>query len=109
MASESLSRPAVLEILQELIRTPSVNPSLSPDEVHGEGAIAKVAQGWLTANGAEKGKRPGMPERPLSITLRQQTEGSTSFAQGSRSEMSALRAAINESVAPESNCTTSFL
>jgi acetylornithine deacetylase/succinyl-diaminopimelate desuccinylase-like protein len=67
MASESLWRPAVLEILQELIRTPSVNPSLSPDEAHGEGAIAKVAQGWLTANGTEKGKRPGMPERPLSI------------------------------------------
>jgi hypothetical protein len=35
MAAGSLSRPAVLEILQELIRTPSVNLSLSPDEVHG--------------------------------------------------------------------------
>lgn len=53
MVKESLSRPAVLEILQELIRTPSVNPSLAPDEVHGEGAIAKVAQGWLTANGVK--------------------------------------------------------
>ena len=43
MISESLSRPAVLEILQELIRTPSVNPTISPDEAHGEEAIAKVA------------------------------------------------------------------
>ena len=40
MTSESLSRPAVLEILQELIRTPSVNPSLSPEEANGEEAIA---------------------------------------------------------------------
>jgi acetylornithine deacetylase/succinyl-diaminopimelate desuccinylase-like protein len=53
MASESLSRPAVLEILQELIRTPSVNPSLSPDEAHGEEAIAKVVQNWLTGNGVK--------------------------------------------------------
>jgi acetylornithine deacetylase len=53
MAKESLSRPAVLEILQELIRTPSVNPSLAPDEANGEDAIAKVAQGWLTANGVK--------------------------------------------------------
>ena len=50
MAAGSLSRPAVLEILQELIRTPSVNPGLSPGEAHGEEAIAKVAQNWLTAN-----------------------------------------------------------
>ena len=42
---------AVLEILRELIRTPSVNPGLSPEEAHGEEAIANVAQNWLAANG----------------------------------------------------------
>ena len=64
MASESLSRPAVLEILQELIRTPSVNPSLSPDQAHGEEAIAKVAQNWLTANGVKSWLEEVAPGRP---------------------------------------------
>jgi len=64
MASESLSRPAVLEILQELIRTPSVNPSLSLDEAHGEEAIAKVAQNWLIANGVKSWPEEAAPRRP---------------------------------------------
>jgi len=64
MASELLSRPAVLEILQELIRTPSVNPSLSPGEAHGEEAIAKVAQNWLIANGVKSWLEEAAPGRP---------------------------------------------
>jgi acetylornithine deacetylase len=51
MPGEPLSRPAILEILEELIRTPSVNPNLDPDKGHGEEAIAKVAQKWLFKNG----------------------------------------------------------
>lgn len=47
----SICRSEVLEILQKLIRTPSVNPSIAPDEGHGEGAIAKVARQWLEARG----------------------------------------------------------
>jgi acetylornithine deacetylase len=64
MASESLPRPAILEILQELIRTPSVNPSLSPDEARGEEAIAKVAQNWLQANGLKSWLEEAAPGRP---------------------------------------------
>ena len=67
MVSESLSRPAVLEILQELIRTPSVNPSLSPDEAHGEEAIVKVAQNWLTANGVKSWLEEVAPGRPNAV------------------------------------------
>jgi acetylornithine deacetylase len=64
MISESLSRPAILEILQELIRTPSVNPSLSPEEAHGEEAIAKVAQNWLIASGVKSWLEEAVPGRP---------------------------------------------
>jgi acetylornithine deacetylase len=67
MASEPLSRPAVLEILQELIRTPSVNPSLSPQEGHGEEAIAKVAQNWLTANRVTSWREEAAPGRPNAV------------------------------------------
>lgn len=54
IASEFLSRGAILKILQELIRTPSVNASLSPDEAHGKEAIGKVAQNWLSTNGMKR-------------------------------------------------------
>ena len=64
MVRESLSHPAVLEILQELIRTPSVNPSISPDEAHGEEPIAKVAQNWLTANGVNSWLEEAAVGRP---------------------------------------------
>lgn len=67
MVSEPLSRPAVLEILQELIRTPSVNPSLVPDEAHGEEAIAKVAQEWLAANGVKSWLEEVAPGRPNAV------------------------------------------
>lgn len=53
MVWEPLSAPAALEILEELIRTPSVNPCLAPSEGHGEEAIAKVAQGWLAKRGVK--------------------------------------------------------
>ena len=67
MASESPSRPAVLEILQELIRTPSVNPNLSQEEAHGERAIAKVAQNWLIANGVKSWLEETAPGRPNTV------------------------------------------
>ena len=67
MAKESLSRPAVLEILQELIHTPSVNPNLAPDEAHGEDAIAKVAQGWLAANGVKSWLEDAAAGRPNAV------------------------------------------
>lgn len=77
MTSESLSRPAVLEILQELIRTPSVNPSLSPDEAHGEEAIAKVAQKWLAANGVKSWLEEVVAGRPNTVAEVGRGEGPT--------------------------------
>lgn len=45
--SDPLSRESVLEALQLLVRTPSVNPTLAPGEGTGELEIAKAACAWF--------------------------------------------------------------
>ena len=67
MARGLLSQKAVSEILQRLIRTPSVNPSLAPEEASGEEAIAKVAQEWLAANGVRSWLEEAAPGRPNAV------------------------------------------
>ena len=67
MASEPLSRPAVLDLLQQLIRTPSVNPTLAPEEAHGEAAIAAVARDWLAAQGLRAWLEEAAPGRPNAV------------------------------------------
>lgn len=42
-----------IELLQDLVRIPSVSPSLAPDEGTGEGAIATFAVEWLKLRGVE--------------------------------------------------------
>jgi len=67
MASEPLSRPTVLDLLQQLIRTPSVNPTLAPEEAHGEAAIAAVARDWLAAQGLRAWLEEAAPGRPNAV------------------------------------------
>ena len=67
MSREPVSLPAVLEILQELIQTPSVNPCLAPGEGHGEEAIAKVAQKWLAERGVKASLEEVAPGRPNAV------------------------------------------
>jgi acetylornithine deacetylase len=64
MPENSVSKSEVLEILQELIRTPSVNPSIAPEEGRGEEAIAKVARQWLQAKGVKSWLEEAAPGRP---------------------------------------------
>src|SRR5262249_2991531 len=47
----SISERDILDVLRELVRIPSVNPSLAPDEGHGEQAIATFATEWLNTRG----------------------------------------------------------
>lgn len=47
----ALSRETVLDVLQQLIRIPSVNPTIAPDEGKGERAIAEFARDWLKQRG----------------------------------------------------------
>ena len=65
--SDPLSRDAVLDVLQQLVRTPSVNPSLAPAEGTGETAIANVARDWFAARGIEAGVEEVAPGRANSI------------------------------------------
>jgi acetylornithine deacetylase len=51
--TSEISRRSVLELLQTLVRTPSVNPSLAPQEATGESDIARVARDWLTEHGVK--------------------------------------------------------
>lgn len=46
-----LSRESIVELAQALVRIPSVNPTLVPDEAHGEAAVAGFACEWLSARG----------------------------------------------------------
>lgn len=64
MIDEPLSQSAVLEILQNLIQTPSVNPCLAPEQGHGEEAIAKVAQKWLAEHRVKSWLEEVAPGRP---------------------------------------------
>ncbi len=77
MSREPISRADVLEILEELIRTPSVNPSLAPEEAHGEQAIAAVAQKWLAENGVESWLEEASAGRPNTVAEVGTGEGPT--------------------------------
>jgi acetylornithine deacetylase len=64
MATGALSRSSVLGVLQELIRIPSVNPSIAPEEAYGESAIATFARDWLAARGMRSWIEEPAPGRP---------------------------------------------
>jgi acetylornithine deacetylase len=64
MAPDVLSRAVVLDLLQHLIRIPSVNPTLVPEEGHGEAAVAAFARDWLTAQGIRAWLEEAAPGRP---------------------------------------------
>ena len=51
MLPESLSRESVQELLQQLVRIPSVNPTIAPNEGTGERAVAEFARQWLEQHG----------------------------------------------------------
>src|SRR5215203_4019367 len=64
MKDYPLGRSAVLAVLQQLISTPSVNPTLAPQEPHGEGAIALLANNWFAAKGIKSSLEEVAPGRP---------------------------------------------
>src|SRR5688500_11692369 len=49
--SDWLARKSLLDVLQQLIRIPSVNPTIAPGEGTGEQAIAEFAVAWLQQHG----------------------------------------------------------
>lgn len=64
---DPLAPAAVLDLLQQLVRCPSVNPTLVPDEGHGEAAIAALARDWLAARGVRAWLEEAAPGRPNAV------------------------------------------
>jgi acetylornithine deacetylase len=64
MDTDALSRNNVLAVLQDLIRIPSVNPTLAPGEGQGEEAIAAFACGWFASRGVRSWLEEAAPGRP---------------------------------------------
>jgi acetylornithine deacetylase len=58
---------SVRTVLQQLIRIPSVNPSLAPAEGRGESAIAVMARDWMAAHGIRSWLEEAAPGRPNAI------------------------------------------
>jgi acetylornithine deacetylase len=54
-------------LLQDLVKIPSVSPSLAPDEGTGEGEVAAFAVDWLKARGIEAWIDDVAPGRPNAV------------------------------------------
>ena len=67
MTPDPLSSAAVLDVVQQLVRVPSVNPSIAPDEAHAETAVAAAACGWLQAHGVRAWTEDAAPGRPNAV------------------------------------------
>jgi len=55
---------SVVGLLSDLIRIPSVNPAIAPEEGHTEEAIADFACAWLADRGVRAWKEEAAPGRP---------------------------------------------
>ena len=64
MKPASLESDEVVGLLRDLIRIPSVNPSLAPGEPGGEAAIASFIRDWLAARGVKAALEEAAPGRP---------------------------------------------
>ncbi len=59
-----MPRDETIALLRDLIRIPSVNPALAPEEPHGEGRIAAFICDWLSARGVDARLEEVAPGRP---------------------------------------------
>src|SRR5262245_18832956 len=62
-----LEASVIRELLEQLVRVPSVNPTLFPDEAHGEAAIAAFACEWLGTRGVRAWTEEAAPGRPNAV------------------------------------------
>ncbi len=66
-AAELLSPASIVALAAGLIRVPSVNPTLAPEEGHDETAVATFARDWLLAHGVEAWLEEAAPGRPNAV------------------------------------------
>lgn len=77
MPTDPLSTAAVVDVVQELVRIPSVNPSIAPEEAHGEGAVAAFARDWLSDHGVNAWLEEAAPGRPNAVGEIREADGPT--------------------------------
>ncbi|HET9251221.1 MAG TPA: M20/M25/M40 family metallo-hydrolase [Candidatus Eisenbacteria bacterium] len=77
MSLGPLDRSSVLAVLSDLVRIPSVNPALAPEEAHGESAVATFARDWLLARGIDARLEEAAPGRPNAVASVGSGEGPT--------------------------------
>jgi acetylornithine deacetylase len=63
MRAHPLAPSAILDVLKQLIATPSVNPTLSPREGHGEGAITAFGKEWFDRQRVKSWLEEAAPSR----------------------------------------------
>jgi acetylornithine deacetylase len=64
LMDHALTPLALRELLEQLVRVPSVNPAIAPNEGHGESAVAAFASDWLLARGVRAWTEDAAPGRP---------------------------------------------
>ena len=64
---DPLAGAEVIGLLQELVRVPSVNPSIAPAEAQDETAVATFARDWLAAHGVPARLEQAAPGRPNAV------------------------------------------
>jgi len=67
MSQDPLAPDSIVALAGDLIRIPSVNPTIAPDEAQGEGAVAAFACEWLGARGVRAWLEQAAPGRPNAV------------------------------------------
>ncbi|MBI2220232.1 MAG: M20/M25/M40 family metallo-hydrolase [Acidobacteria bacterium] len=62
-----VNRDLVIDAVRTLVRVPSVNPTIAPDEGTGEAAVAAAARDWLAAHGVRAWLEEAAPGRPNAV------------------------------------------
>lgn len=67
MLAVSIDPREVLDAASALVRVPSVNPAIAPNEANGEAAVATAARDWLQAHGVNAWLEEAAPGRPNTV------------------------------------------
>jgi acetylornithine deacetylase len=67
MISVPLDSESLVALLRDLVRTPSVNPAIAPEEGRGEEEVARLACDWLERHGVEAWLEAARPGRPNAV------------------------------------------
>ncbi len=67
----------MIDAVQQLVRVPSVSPTIAPAEGTGEAAVAAVARDWLMAHGIKAWLEEAAPGRPNCVAEVGQADGPT--------------------------------